>query len=310
MTEKRKISLGGLPALVLSMTVFGTVGIFRRYIPLPSGWIAMARGAIGMLFLMAVMLIGRKRPAFAVLRKNLIPLLISGACIGVNWILFFESYLYTTVATATVCYYMAPVIVTLLSPLVLRERLTVKKAICVAVAFVGAALVSGIGQTGGGASQYKGILLALGAAVLYACVVLMNKKMQEVPALDRTATQLGAAALVLVPYALIAEPVSTMEFTPFAVICLAVVGVLHTGVAYALYFGSIGKLGAQTAALCSYIDPVVAIVLAAIIFNEPFTVASAIGTVLVIGAALAGELELRRKPKHKKETTNEQAQGD
>lgn len=294
MTENSKMRVLGLPALILSMAIFGTIGIFRRYIPLSSGWIALARGAIGVLFLALVMLIGKKRPDGAAMRKNLIPLIVSGVFLGVNWILFFESYLYTTVATATVCYYMAPVIVTLVSPLVLKERLTLKKAVCVAVAFVGMVLVSGVGGEKDG-SQVRGVLLALGAAVLYACIVLLNKKMQEVPALDRTAAQLGISALVLLPYTLIFEPISGVTFTPFALICLLIAGVLHTGVAYALYFGSIGHLGAQTAALCSYIDPVLAIVLAAVLFEEPFTVAGAIGTVLVIGAALVGEVGFKRK---------------
>ena len=291
-----KKNLLGLPALILSMTIFGTVGIFRRYIPLPSGWIALARGVIGVLFLAALMLICRKRLDLASLRKNLIPLAISGVLLGANWILFFESYMYTTVAAATVCYYMAPVIVTLLSPLVLKERLTLKKALCVAAAFIGVVLVSGLGSESGD-SQIKGVMLALGAAVMYACIVLLNKKMQEVPSLDRTAVQLGVSAVVLLPYVLLAEPIGAVSFTSFAVICLAIAGVVHTGVAYALYFGSIGRLGAQTAALCSYIDPVVAIVLAAVLFEEPFTPAGAIGTALVIGAALVGELHFSRKRK-------------
>ena len=289
--------MSGLPALILSMAVFGTVGIFRRYIPLPSGWIALARGTVGALFLIIVMLVARKRPNFAILRKNLIPLLISGAFLGINWILFFESYLYTTVATATVCYYMAPVIVTLLSPFVLKERLTLKKGLCVAVAFLGVAMVSGLGQGGNEPSRIRGILLALAAAVLYACIVLLNKRMSEVPALDRTVVQLGISSLVLLPYTLIAEPISDVSFTLPAVLCLVVVGVLHTGIAYALYFGSIGHLGAQTAALCSYIDPVVAIVLSAILFREPMGVWGVIGTVLVIGSALVGELQFRRSQK-------------
>ena len=56
-------------------------------------------------------------------------LILSGALIGFNWILLFEAYNYTTVATATLCYYMQPTIVILLSPLFFRERLTAKKLV-------------------------------------------------------------------------------------------------------------------------------------------------------------------------------------
>ncbi|MBQ8340777.1 MAG: DMT family transporter [Clostridia bacterium] len=283
--------MAGLPALVLSMVIFGTVGIFRRYIPLPSGWIALARGTVGALFLILVMVILRHRPRFDALRRNLAPLVLSGVFLGFNWILFFESYLYTTVATATVCYYMAPVIVTLLSPLVLRERLTLKKGLCVGMAFVGVILVSEPWQGGAATSHLRGILLGLGAAMLYAGIVLLNKRMKDVPALDRTVSQLLISAVTLLPYALIFEPITGVTFTAPAVLCLLVAGVLHTGVAYALYFGSIPRLGAQTAALCSYIDPVVAILLSVTVLEERIGVLGVIGIVLVIGAALVGEVQ-------------------
>ena len=93
--------------LVLSMLIFGTIGLFRRYIPLPSGLLAMARGLIGTLFLVLAMALRRQRPSGAAIRKNLPLLILSGAMIGFNWILLFEAYNHTTVALATLCYYMA-----------------------------------------------------------------------------------------------------------------------------------------------------------------------------------------------------------
>ena len=289
----------GLPALILSMVIWGTVGIFRRYIPLPSGLIALARGGIGTLFLVFMMLIGKKKPQFALLRKHLIPLLLSGAFLGANWILFFESYNeatagHTGVAVATVCYYMAPLIVTLLAPWVLGEKWTLKKTLCLAVAFGGMVLVSAPWREENSA-QLRGMLLALGAAVLYAWIVLLNKRMAEVPPLDRTVAQLGISAVVLLPYTLLFESWEPSDFTPSAVICLIVIGLLHTGIAYALYFGSIGTLKAQTAALCSYIDPALAILLSAVFLREPIGILGALGAALVIGAALVGEISFRRK---------------
>lgn len=288
----------GLPALVTSMVIWGTIGIFRRYIPLPSGVIALARGVIGALFLAVFMLICKKRPDFSALRRRWMPLLVSGVFLGANWILFFESYNtamegYATVATATVCYYMAPVIVMLLAPLVLKERLTLKKALCILVAFVGVILVSNPGR--GSGSQLQGILLALAAAVLYAVIVLLNKKMADVPALDRTVAQLAISAVVLLPYTFLAEPWEQITMTPTVAIFLILIGLLHTGVAYALYFGSIGQLKAQTAALCSYIDPALAILLSATVLQERVGPLALVGAVMVIGAALVGELELHRK---------------
>jgi len=93
---------------ILSMFIFGTIGIFRRYLPLPSSLVAMVRGAIGMAFLLAVMALIRRKLDVAAIRKNFLRLCLSGACLGINWILLFEAYNYTSVATATLCYYLAP----------------------------------------------------------------------------------------------------------------------------------------------------------------------------------------------------------
>ena len=177
-------------SLILSMCIFGTIGLVRKYIDLPSSIIALARALIGTLFLACLLLIRRQKPDWAAIRKNVLPLLISGAMLGFNWILLFEAYCHTSVATATLCYYMAPILMILVSPIFFRERLTPKKLLCVVVALIGMVLVSGVLQTGiRSISELKGIFLGLGAAVLYTGVVLVNKKMGPIAALDRTILQ-------------------------------------------------------------------------------------------------------------------------
>ena len=280
--------------LTLSMVIFGTIGIFRRYIPLPSSLVAMTRGLTGMLFLLLVMVLRKRGMNRAAVRRKLGMLCLSGAAIGVNWILLFEAYNYTSVATATLCYYLAPMFVILASPLVVGERLTAKKLICVLTALLGMVFVSGVLETGG-SSGLKGVLLGLGAAVLYASVVLMNKQLGDVPAYDRTIVQLGSSAAVLLPYVLLTENLGTLSFTPGTIGLLLVVGVVHTGIAYALYFGSLMELKAQTAAILSYIDPVVAVLLSALVLREHMSLLSGLGAILVLGAAVVSELPSRRK---------------
>ena len=281
--------------LTLSMVIFGTIGIFRRYIPLPSSLVAMTRGLTGMLFLLLVMLLRKRGMNRAAVRRKLGMLCLSGAAIGVNWILLFEAYNYTSVATATLCYYLAPMFVILASPLVVGERLTAKKLICVLAALLGMVFVSGVLESGGGSSDLKGVLLGLGAAVLYASVVLMNKQLGDVPAYDRTIVQLGSSAAVLLPYVLLTEDMGALTFTPNTIGLLLVVGIVHTGIAYALYFGSLMQLKAQTAAILSYIDPVVAVLLSALVLREHMSLLSGLGAVLVLGAAVVSELPSRRK---------------
>lgn len=273
---------------ILSMSIFGTIGIFRRYLPLPSGVIAFARGVIGTLFLVLLVMVTKKGVSWQRIRENLPKLLISGGLIGLNWVLLFEAYRYTSVATATLCYYMAPIFVIAASPFVLRERMTAKQGACVAVALLGMVAVSGVLE--GGEIALRGVLFGLSAAVLYASVVLINKTLGEIAAYDKTIVQLAAASLVIFPYILLVESVDFAAFTPFVCIVLLVVGVIHTGAAYALYFGSMGALEARSVALLSYLDPIVAIVLSAFLLGEWPSPLTWVGACLVLGAAIVAEM--------------------
>lgn len=291
-------------SLIAAMLIFGSVGIFRRYIPLPSATIAYIRGFIGMLFLLGFMAVKKQRPDMAAIRKNILPLCLSGAFIGINWMLLFEAYNYTTVSCATLCYYTAPVYVILLSPIVLKDRITPARLGCTVCSLFGMVLVSGMIGEGTADVGIKGVLFGLGAAVFYAAVMLTNKKLQGIGAFDRTVVQLGIAGVAVLPYSIIAEGDAIAEAIPrmtaLPLVMLAVVGVIHTGVAYALYFGSFMNIKAQTAALFSYIDPVAALVLSAVILGENMTLLQIIGAVLIIGSAAVGEILPEKKADFKK----------
>ena len=282
--------------LILSTFLFGTIGIFRKFIPLPSSVIALARGIIGMLFLLMVVFIKKDKLSWKAIQRNLLFLCLSGAAIGINWILLFEAYQYTTVATATLCYYMAPIFVILVSPLFFKEKLTPKKILCVAIALIGMALVSGVLQTGfSGISELTGILLGLGAALLYASIVILNMHIKNVSAYDKTIVQLAVAAVILLPYTLLSVNLAQITFSPLAAVLLIILGVLQTGIGYALYFGTIEHLKTQTVALFSYIDPVVAIILSAVLLREQLTLWGVAGAILVLGSTLISELPERKK---------------
>jgi len=276
--------------LILSMCIFGTVGIFRKYIPLSSGVVALSRAVIGTIFLLLVTLARKRTFSLGAIRKNLPMLLFSGAALGFNWILLFESYNHTTVATATLCYYLAPILVIIVSALFFKEKLTTVKSICTAIALAGMVLVSGILEGSSEAdSDMTGILFGLGAAMLYACVMLLNRRIQAMDAFDKTVVQLSVSALVLIPYVLLSEDLSTITFAPETLALLAAVGIIHTGIAYCLYFGAIGNLPSQTAALLSYLDPVLAILLSVTLLHEPMSIGAAVGAILILGSAIVSE---------------------
>lgn len=280
--------------LLGAMGIFGTIGLIVRYIPLSSAVIACARGIMGLVFLLGVMLLTKKKPDLPAIRRNLLLLAVSGAAMGFNWILLFESYRYTTVATATVCYYLAPLMLLLACPL-LGERLTAKKLLCVGIALVGLVFVSGVLQQIPTKEELLGIAFGLGAAVLYASVMFMNKKLSPIPAYDKTILQLGSAAIVILPYILLTEGLPSFGLTAIQWVLLIVVGIVHTGIAYALYFGSMKNLRAQTIAVFSYLDPVIAVLLSALVLRETMTWGNILGAILILGSALYSELPTKEK---------------
>ena len=282
--------------LILSMFIYGSIGIFVKHIPLPSSIIANVRGIVGTLFLLTVLLVKHQTLNWQAIRRNLKFLIPCGILLGFNWIALFEAYRYTTVAIATVCYYLAPVFVLLIAPLLLKERLTVNRCVCAAVALLGMIFTSGLIQ-GGGTSGVNplGIVWAVSSAVMYAGVVLLSKKLTDISSYDTTIMELGISAIVLLPYNLLTVDFGTLTCPPVGLILLLVVGIVHTGIAYALYFGSIPYMKAQTAAIFSYIDPIVAILLSALLLREPMDTLCAVGAALVLGSTLVSELLEGRK---------------
>lgn len=279
--------------IIISMIIFGTIGIFRKYIPMSSELIAMMRGMIGSLFLILVILIKKEKISWNTIKKHFFLIVLSGALLGFNWILLFEAYQYTSVATATLCYYMAPIFVIAVSPILFKEKLTVKKIICVIVSLIGMVFVSGILNVGFNISELKGVVFGLIAAIFYATVVIMNKKINDIAAFDRTIMQLLTAAIILLPYNILTGQFDGVTITSHVIVLLIFVGVVHTGIAYALYFGSIKDIKAQTAAIFSYIDPIVAIILSAVVLQEAIGIYEVIGAILVLGATIISELDIQ-----------------
>ena len=280
---------------ITSMLIFGTIGTFRRYLSVPSAFLAFSRGILGCLFLLVFIRLRKKAAGEKLPAKTVLRLAVSGAAMGVNWILLFEAYNHTTVAVATLCYYMQPTIVMLLSPLLFQEKLTLRKGVCAFAAVAGMVLVSGV--AGGGAAggrNSSGVIFGLGAAVLYASVVVMNKKISGINAYRKTTIQLFSAGIIMVPYMLLTDGFGGVQFDPATAVLLVIVGIVHTGIAYVLYFGSLDGLKAQSAAIFSYIDPVSALLFSALFLREPLNAAGIIGAVLIIGSAIISETRTGR----------------
>ena len=285
--------------IISSMTVFGTIGVFVRNIALPSGEIAFFRALLAAALIGGYLLVTKRRITLHGVGRELILLVVSGVAIGFNWILLFEAYSYTTVSVATLSYYFAPVIVTVLSPLLFRERITVRGWICFAASTVGIVLITGLGDLSEGSSHLVGILYGLGAASLYAAVILLNKSIRSIGGIERTFLQFLAAIPVMAIYVLIDGGFRIATLTTDGWIYLAIVGIMHTGVTYCLYFTAIPHLSGGECALLSYVDPLVAVILSVTLLGEGMSWQQWLGGALILGFTLWNELPPIGKRKRK-----------
>ena len=276
-----------------AMAAFGTISLFVRSIPLSSGMLALMRAAIAAAFLMLLRAAAGKPVRLRQLGRDALPLLLSGAAMGFNWILLFEAYKHTTVSVATLSSYFAPVIVTAVSAVAFRERLTARQLACFAGSTAGLVLVIGLNNLGGGVNL-TGVGFGLGAAALYASVILLNQRIRGVGGVDRTVLQFLAAILVLTPYLLLTEGLHMARMTLTGWLCLAAVGLFHTGAMYVVYFSSLQKLRGQEAAILSYIDPLVAVIVSFAVFHEPISPLQLVGGALILGCTLLNELRPAR----------------
>ncbi len=279
---------------IIAMLIFGSIGLLVRGINLPSGQIALVRGIIGCSFLIAACPVMKQKVSWKAMKPNLLPLLLSGAAIGFNWILLFEAYKFTSIANATLSYYFAPVFIMFLSPFLLKERLTILRILCIFSAVLGMFFIMGNGGEAG-KNHLIGISYGLCAAVLYAGVVITNKFLRGLTGLETTLIQIGSASLVLLPYILMTQKIQLFELDQKSLILLVVVGIVHTGTAYLMYFTAIRKLTGQTIAVFSYIDPISAILLSGILFGEGLTLLQVTGGILILGATFLSEMAERRK---------------
>lgn len=276
--------------LVASMTIFGTLGLFVRNISVSSGELALYRAVLAALLLTGFFVLSKQHIPLSKVKKEIPLLLASGVAMGINWILLFQAYKYTTVSAATLSYYFAPVIVTVVCPFLFKEKLTMKQIICFIMSTVGLVLIIGIGDVHGD-RNIIGILFGLGAAVFYATVILLNKFIKKVEGIHRTFLQFIAAIITLTPYVLCTSGITLGSLNNIGWINLLIVGLVHTGITYCMYFSSLKELPGQKVAILSYIDPLVAVLISVTVLGETMTISQVIGGVLILGFTLWNELK-------------------
>lgn len=279
--------------MALSMFIFGTLAPFVRNIGIGSGELALYRAIMAAVIVGGFLLFARQKIAVSGIKRELLLLLVSGAAMGINWIFLFEAYKYTTVSVATLSYYFAPVIVMVICPLLFKEKLTLKQIICFVMSTVGLVLITG--TAGGGSEDRLGILFGLLAAVFYATVMLLNKFIKGVEGIHRTFIQFLAAIIVLLPYVALTGGFTLGSLSGSGWGLLLVVGFVHTGVTYCMYFSAIKDLAGHKVAILSYIDPLIAVIVSVVFLNEKMTLSQIVGGMLILSFTLICELPPLKK---------------
>ncbi len=277
--------------LSLSMIIFGTLGLFTRNIAVTSGELALYRAMLASFLLMGYFFLTKQKIDFKAIKKELLLLLFSGMAMGINWILLFEAYKYTTISIATLSYYFAPVIVTIVCPLLFRERITKKQIFCFVMSTIGLVLIIGFEGINGGSNHFFGIMLGLLAAVFYAIVILLNKFIKQVEGIHRTFLQFLAAIFILFPYVVYTGGMHLEVLSTKGWICLLLVGLVHTGITYCMYFSALKELKGQEVAILSYLDPLVAVLISVTILNEKMGFWQFLGGIMILGFTLWNEKE-------------------
>ena len=277
-------------SFVTSLCIYGTIGWALAFIDLPTEVVVLFRGLIGTLFIAAALLLVKRRVDWAAIRGNLIWLAAGGVSLGLNWVLLFAAYRLTTVAVASLCNYMAPVILILVAPFILKEKRSPKKALCALVAVMGMFMVSGVLEGGAEGVTVEGVGAGFGAAVFAATLILSNKKLGDIPMFERSAVQLAFATLAALPFVVVNNMGQSFSPDSLSIGLVALLGVVHTGVAYCLYFGGLSGLNAQTAAVLGYVEPAVSVLVSTLILHEPLSLLGWIGAVVIIAAAALSEI--------------------
>ncbi|MEF9941644.1 MAG: EamA family transporter [Lachnospiraceae bacterium] len=281
--------------LAVAMSVFGTIGLFVKNIPLPTGEIALFRALIAIVVILFYKLIKGQGLSLGAIKKELPLLGLSGVLVGFNWILLFQSYRYTTVSLATLSYYFAPMIVMIVCPILFKERFTLRQLVCFSMATIGLVLIVGTGGAKVDQSTLIGIGYGLGAAVLYAMVILLNKYIKQVTGIDRTLVQFLAGAFVMLPYVLLTTGMQIGTIQIKGLWNLLILGVVHTGIGYCLYFTAIQELKGQEVALLSYMDPLVAIFISVLVLHESMSRIQILGGALILAFTLLHEVQITPK---------------
>ncbi len=275
---------------ILAVVLYGTNGLIMNYISFPSELVVFCRGSIGALVIYLFLKSRKQKINKDSIEANGFWLTLSGVSLGLNWIFLFAAYIKTTVAIASLCNYLAPVIVVVIAPFVLKEKIKIQKLFCVGGALLGIILVSGVVGGNFSGDNTEGIIYGLLAAAAFVMIVICNRKIKDINAFDKAFYQLLVSAIVILPFVIVKCLRIDIVFDFRSLLLTILLGVLQTGIAYCFYFDAMGKLPVTEIVILGYIEPVASVLLSFFVLHQPLTPLAWLGSALIVVSALLCEL--------------------
>ncbi len=273
---------------IFALLLFGSNGIVASFIDLSSQNIVLLRTLIGGILLIAIFFISGGKLTFYKHKKQFLSLAVSGIAMGASWMLLYEAYARIGVSIASLLYYCGPVVVLALSPLLFKERLAANKVLGFLAVLVGVVLINGDAFDGRG--DMFGIACGLLSAVMYAFMVVCNKRAKDIAGLENSTLQLTIAFLTVAVFVGLRQGYA-MQIAPSSILPVLMLGLLNTGIGRYFYFSSIGKLKVQTVAVCGYLEPLSAVLFSVLLLKEAMLPLQIMGAALIIGGATFSEIK-------------------
>lgn len=278
---------------LLALLLFGSNGVVASYISLTSYEIVFLRSLIGSILLISLFKLADNKIDLTKNKRHLLYLIISGVAMGVSWIFLYEAYQQIGVSIASLAYYCGPVIVMLLSPLLFKERFTLPKVGGFVAVLCGILLINTQAIHDG--KTPWGLFCGVMSAIMYAFMVIFNKKAHSITGIKNAMLQLIISFLTVAVFLGFRQGfiihVSRSDWIP-----ILILGLLNTGIGCYLYFSSIANLPVQSVAVCGYLEPLSAIAFSALLLKEILQPIQMLGAVLVIGGSIFAEgIVIRKK---------------
>lgn len=286
--------------LVIIMIIWGSLGVFTKSIPLSALSLAFLRALIALPVLFVIMKMKKTEKVKWPLLK---PYLISGVLLGFGWLTLFYGFKHTSISSAVMIYNMCPIYVMIAAPLVLKESISKIQIAVIFVSFLGLSLIVGQNLLEGYGSM--GLVLSAISGMIYATIVLINRSI-EARVDNQTATfvQIFTAMLVLLPFVLMdGDILKVVSLNAMAGTYTILLGVLHTGVAYTMFFSLYTHMKSVEIVSYSYLEPLFGILFSVIFVGETLTFPQIIGGILILGSAYIGEMFKDRNLSKEKELT-------